>query len=147
MPYWIHCFGLIVLLFNPVVCCTWRLKGIPKTSVPSTYCLFFHSEFIFQNREVKFKRALRLQFWLNLQNLFCCFLTSKLWSDPYMINPSIKSFDFLFWHEKILNLIFEDFVGNRQTKFHILKFRVCVNTHSIWTCEIQFVCFPQIFNN
>ena len=34
--------------------------------------------------------------------------------------------------EKFLRLyspIFESFVGNRQTKFHILKFRVCVNTH------------------
>ena len=53
------------------------------------------------NREVKFKRALRLQFWLNFQNLFCRFLISKLWSDPDVINPSIKSSDFLFWHEKL----------------------------------------------
>ena len=43
-----------------------------------------------------------------------------------MINPSIESSDFLFWHKKNLNCFFENFVENRQTKFHILKFRVCV---------------------
>ena len=32
-PYWIQCFCLSVFFaFNPVVCCTWRLKGIPKTA-------------------------------------------------------------------------------------------------------------------
>ena len=31
--------------------------------------------------------------------------------------------------EKNLSQIFENFVENRQTKFHILKFRVCV-THT-----------------
>ena len=45
-----------------------------------------------------------------------------------MINPSIETSDFLFWHEKIWSWVFEDFFENRQTKFHILKFRVCVNT-------------------
>ena len=34
-----------------------------------------------------------------------------------------------FGMKKVLSPIFESFVGNRQTKFHILKFRVCVNTH------------------
>ena len=70
-------------------------------------------------------------FWLILQKTFAAFwLTPKVKSDTDMINPSIESSDFLFWHEKILSWVFEDFVKNRQTKFHILKFRVCVNTHT-----------------
>ena len=32
---------------------------------------------------------------------FCCFLTPKVKSGTDMINPSIESSDFLFWHEKI----------------------------------------------
>ena len=51
-----------------------------------------------------------------------------------MVNPSIESSDFLFWHKKVL-LLELDFwkilsQENRQSKFHILKFRVCVNTHT-----------------
>ena len=65
------------------------------------------------SRRLKFKRALRLQFWLNFQNLFCRFLTSKLWSDPDMINPSIKTSDFLFWHEKSFESNFWKFCRNQ----------------------------------
>ena len=54
---------------------------------------------------------------------------------------------FTWGRKKSLSLFFENFVENRQNKFHILKFRVCVNTHQIWTREIHFVCFPQIFKN
>ena len=37
-----------------------------------------------------------------------------------------KALIFFFSIKQILSWIFENFVGNRQTKFHILKFRVCV---------------------
>ena len=40
-------------------------------------------------------------FWLILQKNFCRFLTPKIKSGTDMINPSIESSDFLFWHEKI----------------------------------------------
>ena len=80
-------------------------------------------------REAKFKRALRVHFLTHFTKNFCRFLTPKVKSGTDMINPSIESSDFLFWHEKMLSWIFENFVENRQTKFHILKFRVCVNTH------------------
>ena len=79
-------------------------------------------------REVKFKRALRLQFWLILQNLFCRFLTSKIWSDPDMINPSLESSDFLFWYEKLFASDFWKLVENRESAFHEFKFDVCLHT-------------------
>jgi uncharacterized membrane protein len=78
---------------------------------------------IFALREAKFKRVLKLHFLTQFtKNLLP--LTPKVKSDTDMINPSIKSSDFLFWHEKIWSRIFENFVGNRQSTFHILKFRV-----------------------
>ena len=80
-------------------------------------------------REAKFKRALRVHFLTHFTKNFFRFITPKVKSGTDMINPSIESSDFLFWHKKILSWILENFVENRQTKFHILKFRVCVNTH------------------
>ena len=43
-----------------------------------------------------------------------------------MINPSIESSDFLFWQQKNFNQIFENFLGNRQSRLHEFKFSVCV---------------------
>ena len=91
--------------------------------------VFFSSISISLFREAKFKRALRVHFLTPFTKNFCRFLTPKVKSSTDMINPSIESSDFLFWHEKIFSWIFENFVENRQTKFHILKFMVCVNTH------------------
>ena len=81
---------------------------------------------------MKFKKALRLQFWLILQNLFCWFLTSKIWSDSDMISSSIESSNFLFWHVKnFLSMSFENYVEKRQAKFHVFKFSVCVCKHTL----------------
>ena len=52
-------------------------------------------------REAKFKRALRVHFLTHLTKNFCHFLTREVKSGTDMINPSIESADFLFWHEKI----------------------------------------------
>ena len=52
-------------------------------------------------REAKFKRALRVHFLTHFTKNFCHFLTTKVKSGTDMINPSIESSDFLFWHEKI----------------------------------------------
>ena len=73
-------------------------------------------------------------FWLILQKNFCRVLTPKIKSGTDMINPSIESSDFLFWHEKILSQIFENFVGNRQSTLHKFKFSVCLHTvnFKIW---------------
>ena len=56
-----------------------------------------------------------------------------------------KALIFYFDMKKILSPIFENFLENRQSKFHVFKFNVCVNTHYIWTYEIHFVCFPRNF--
>ena len=58
------------------------------------------------HREAKFKRALRLHFLTHFTKNFCCFLTPKVKSDTDMINPSIESSDFLFWHQKNFELNF-----------------------------------------
>ena len=42
---------------------------------------------------------------------------------------SSRSSGYDFGIKKILSWSFDNFVENRQTKFHILKFRVCLNTH------------------
>ena len=83
-----------------------------------------------RNREPKFKRALRVHFLTHFTKNFCHFLTPKVKSGTGtdMINPSIESFDFLFWHEKIWSWIFKNFVGNRQSTFHEFKFSVCLHT-------------------
>ena len=65
-----------------------------------------------------------------------------------MINPSIESSDFLFWHEKIWSRIFENFVGNRQSTFHEFKFSVCVYTHpKFQNMKFSLSVFDKIFKN
>ena len=87
-------------------------------------------------REAKFKRALRVHFLTHYTKNFCRFRTPKVKSGSHMINPSIESSDFLFWHKKILSRIFENFVGNRQSTFHEFKFNVCLHTPKISKYEI-----------
>ena len=63
-----------------------------------------------------------------------------------MINPhQIESSDCVFSQQKHFDSDFWKFYGNRQTEFENLKFKVCVNTHQIWTREMYFVYFPQNF--
>ena len=97
---------------------------------------------------MKFKTAIRLQFWLNLKNLFCRFLTSKLWNHPDMINPSIKSYDFLFWHEKtFFNLIFENLWKTDKVNFTSSNL-MCVYTHSKFqNMKFSLSVSHQIFKN
>ena len=99
-----------------------------------------------QNREAKFKRALRIHFLTHfLKKTFVAISdwksnVAQIWS-----THQSKALIFYFDMKKILSRIFKNFVGNRQTKFHVLKFRVCVSTHYIWTRYIHFVNFPQNF--
>ena len=82
---------------------------------------FCDLEFFWAYREGKFKRGLRLQFLLILQNLFCRFLLPKLGNVPHMINPWIESSVFLFWRKKHFGSQFWKCVGNRQSEFHELS--------------------------
>ena len=55
-----------------------------------------------------------------------------------------KSLIFYFGMKKFRSRVFEDFVENTQTKFHILKFRVCVNTKfELVKCALSV--FDKIF--
>ena len=56
--------------------------------------------FLFIFREAKLKRALRVHFLTHFTKNFCFFLTPKVKSGTDIINPSIESSEFLFWHEK-----------------------------------------------
>ena len=40
---------------------------------------------------------------------------------------------------------FENFVGNKKTKFCIVKFTVCENTLYVRIHDVHFVCCPQNF--
>ena len=101
-------------------------------------------------REVKFTRALRVQFSLIFQKKV---LPLSYWqwhpeSDPYiyMINPSIESSTFLLWHEKdnwfqILKILW----GNRQAKFHEFKLRVCVRPFLLNTAFFFYALKSSVF--
>ena len=74
------------------------------------------------------KRRSGYTFGLILQKLWPLSQT-KVKSGTDLINPSIESSDFLFWHEKILTWISENFVENRQTKFSYFEiYGVCKHT-------------------
>ena len=47
------------------------------------------------------------------KNKFCRFPTVASRSDPYMINPSIESSNFLLWHEKKIDFRFWKFCGKQ----------------------------------
>ena len=68
-------------------------------------------------REVKFKRALKLQFWLISKNLFCPLSYHKAlkWS-IYDWTIHQKAPNFLFWHEKLIESWFLKICG-KQTKW------------------------------
>ena len=69
------------------------------------YFFFFDfrmKHFLSTLREAKFKRAPRVHFLTYFTKNFCRFLIPKVKSGTDMINPSIESSDFLFWHEKNL---------------------------------------------
>ena len=72
------------------------LKNIDKAEQNLHHSSHLKKKIIEKNIEQKFKRALRLQFLLIFENLFCRFLTSKSWRDADMINPSIESYNSLF---------------------------------------------------
>ena len=80
-----------------------------------------------EHREAKFKGRSG-HFLTHFTKKFYRFLTLKVKNGTDIINPSTKSFDFLFWHEKIWSLIFKNFVENRQSTFHEFKFSVCLHT-------------------
>ena len=103
-----------------------------------------------RHREAKFKRALRSHFLTHFTKNFCRFLTPKVKSGTDMISPSIESCHFLFWHKKILNWIFENFVENRQSTFHKLKFSVCLHTQThpkFQNMKFSLSVFDKIFKN
>ena len=101
-----------------------------------------------QFRDAKFKRALRVHFLTHFTKNFRRLLTPKVKSDTDMINPSIESSDFLFWHEKIWSRVFENFVGNRQSTFHEFKFSVCVYTHpKFQNMKFSLSVFEEIFKS
>ena len=87
------------------------------------FLLLFHEE----KRNSKGRSG--YTFWLILQKTFAAFSHRKLKVVQIWSPHQSKALIFYFGIKKILSWIFEHFFGNRQTKFHILKFRVCVNTH------------------
>ena len=94
----------------------------------------------------KFKRVLRVHFLTHFTKNVCRFLTPKVKSGTDMINPINRKlwFSILAW-KKFLSWVFENFVENRQTKFHILKFRVCKHTLNLNSWNVLCL-FPTKFS-
>ena len=116
---------------------------------PAKHFLIFVqiSFFYIQNREAKFKRAFRVHFLTHFTKNFCRFLTPRVKSGTDMINPSIESSDFLFWHEKIKSRIFENFVGNRQSNISRVQIW-CVYRHpKFQNMKFSLSVFDKIFKN
>ena len=98
---WKNLFSIINSFYHRIMNLErWNSKGRSGYSFDSIYKIYF-AAFLHRSFEV-------IQIWLTHQS---------------------KALIFYFGMKKVLSPIFESFVGNRQTKFHILKFRVCVNTH------------------
>ena len=75
---------------------------------------------------------------------FAAFLHRSFEVIQIWLTHQSKALIFYFGMKKILSPIFENFVGNRQTKFHILKFRVCKHTLNLNSWNL--VClFPTNF--
>ena len=104
-----------------------------------------HIWFYFDIREGNSKGRSGYTFLLILQKNFCRFLTPKVKSATDMINPSIESFDFLFWHKKKFWVGFLKILSKTDKPNFIFWNLGCVYTHKIWTREMYFACFPQNF--
>ena len=64
-----------------------------------------------------------------------------------MINPSIESSDFLFWHKKIWSRIFENFVETDKAHFTSSNL-LCVYTHpKFQNKKFSLSIFDKIFKN
>ena len=98
-------------------------------------------------REAKFKRALRVYFLTHFtKKLLPLSHTQKVKSgtDIWSTHQS-KALLFYFGIKKFLSLSFENFVENRQTQFHILKFRVCKHTLNLNSWNVLCL-FPTKFS-
>ena len=117
--------------------------------LPTHLTMNVHDDVILkrENRKAKFKRALRSHFLTHFTKKFCRFLTPKVKNGTDMINPSIKSSDFLFWHEKIWSRVFENFVGNRQSTCHEFKISVCYTHSKFYNMKFSLSVFDKIFKN
>ena len=79
-------------------------------------------------REAKFKRALRVHFLTHFTKNVCHFLTPKVKNGTDMINQSIESSDFLFWHEKFLIRFLKILWETDKVHFTSSNL-ICVYTH------------------
>ena len=84
-------------------------------------------------------------FWLILQKTFAVFSHQKLKVAQIWSTHQSKALIFYFGIKKIVSWIFENFVENRQTKFHILKFRVCKHTLNLNSWNVLCL-FPTKFS-
>ena len=106
----------ITNIFNILYIEMWNLKGRSGYSFDSIYKIYFAS-FLHRRFEV-------IQIWFTHQS---------------------TALIFYFGMKKVFSPIFEGFVGNRQTKFHILKFRVCKHTLNLNSWNVRCL-FPTKFS-
>ena len=83
-------------------------------------------------------------FWLILQKTFAAFSHRKLKVVQIWSIHQSKAVIFYFVIKKNLSWVFENFVGNRQTQFHILNFRVCKHTLNLNSWNVLRL-FPTKF--
>ena len=78
-------------------------------------------------REANFKTSLMVGFSLEFRNFIFASPAARIKKYSLVINISIESYKFLFWHgKKNRNQSYYISVENRQKKFNFLKLCVCV---------------------
>ena len=114
------------------------------------YHELIHTVLDFNNclyRDAKFKRAFRVHFLTHFTKNFCRFLTPKVKSGTDMINPSIESSDFLFWHGKFGIGFLK--ISWKTDKVHFTSSNLmCVYTHpKFQNMKFSLSVFDKIFKN
>ena len=101
---------------------------------PGRFTIFFIA-ILFTFREAKFKTSLRVGFFFDFRKKI---FFSRIKKSLYVIlNISIESYKFLFWHKKKSKSDLWYFCGKQINKIQFWEILcVCVNKHKIWNLRI-----------
>ena len=89
-------------------------------------------------REAKSKRWLRVSFFLDFRNFIFASSAARIKKYSQVINISIESYKFLFWHGKKFEIRIAIFLWKTDRKNSKILNLVCVNTQNFK--KLNFVC-------
>ena len=120
-----------------------NFKGPYDRSVHGWY--FFVPKSITElNREAKSKTSLRVGFFLDFINFIFASFAARIKKYLWMLNISIQSYKFLFWHGKKSKSELWYFCGKQTNKIQLFEI-LCVLTHTRF--EILEFCLFLFYRN